>query len=781
MLDWSNIYIMFVEQYCMKCRFYIWLVLVFLLSQAIPTYAQHTNQFLDTSIRKPIPINIEKLLEGESEEVVVTGLSRAGFQKENPITIQAISSKTIDRTIASNIMDQLSLHSPGVSVLKTGPNISKPFIRGLGYHRVLTLYDGIRQEGQQWGDEHGLEVDGFQIHRAEIIKGPASLLFGSDAIAGVVSLIPYLPKLDQGQIEGRVLTEYQSNNGLWASGVRLGQRSKHWLWQASASKRIAGNYSNAIDGKVYLTGFQETNLGFQTGYYSKKGSSLLSATYYDNLQAIPDGSRDSASRQFTKQVLDGQMDDVKNRPLVSENELNGYALSGLVQSIKHYRVYSKHQYQFGKIDLDALVGFQQNNRKEFTHPAWPDQAGLSLQLNTLNYGINLNMPLSTAAEMSIGANGMYQQNKHLNATDFPIPNFQLWDLGAYVHGKWNWQNWHVAGGLRWDQRQLTSADFYTGPNLQNGFEQQYHFPDTAGSVLQFPAFEKRFNGYSFALGVAYNINTTWSLKANLSRGYRAPSITELASNGLDPGAHILYLGNRAFVPETSWQQDLGISLTTAQLQWSLSLFHNRLNHFIYLTQLLDASGLPQTDAQGNKTFQYQQAAARLLGFESEIKWHPSFLPQWNMTSSIAYVQGENLQERFNGKGNQGEWLPLIPPTTWQGSIEKNWVTNISWMPNLHITASWEAAAAQNRYLALYGTETRTAAYTLFHLGCGTSLTLGGKRQLTIQCQINNLFDLAYQNHLSRLKYLEYYQSAPNGNSGIYNMGRNASIKCIFSF
>ncbi len=479
---------MFVEQYCMKCLFYLGLMFCLLLLMAMPAHALETKSSIDTSIRKPLSNNAEKLLEGESEEVVVTGLSRAGFQKENPITIQAISSKTIDRTIASNIMDQLSLHSPGVSVLKTGPNISKPFIRGLGYHRVLTLYDGIRQEGQQWGDEHGLEVDGFQIHRAEIIKGPASLLFGSDAIAGVVSLIPYLPKLDKEQIEGRILTEYQSNNGLWANGVRLGQRSKHWLWQASASKRIAGNYSNSIDGKVYLTGFQESNLGLQTGYYSKKGFSLLCATYYDNLQAIPDGSRDSANRQFTKQVLDGQFDDVKNRPLVSESELNGYALSGLVQSIKHYRVYSKHQYHFGKIDLDALVGFQQNKRKEFTHPAWPDQAGLSLQLNTLNYGINLNMPLSTIVEMSIGVNGMYQQNKHLNATDFPIPNFQLWDLGAYVHGKWNWKNWHLAGGLRWDQRQLRAADFYIGPNSQNGFEQQYHFLRYSWVCITIPSF-----------------------------------------------------------------------------------------------------------------------------------------------------------------------------------------------------------------------------------------------------------------------------------------------------
>jgi iron complex outermembrane receptor protein len=152
-----------------------------------------------------------------------------------------------------------------------------------------------------------------------------------------------------------------------------------------------------------------------------------------------------------------------------------------------------------------------------------------------------------------------------------------------------------------------------------------------------------------------------------------------------------------------------------------------------------------------------------------------------VSSSLAYVNGINLQESFKGKGNQGEWLPLIPPITWYGAIEKNWITNIPWIPNVQVRASWESATAQNRYLALYATETRTAAYTLFHLGFGTSLTLRGKKQLAIQCQINNLFDLAYQNHLSRLKYLEYYQASPNGSSGIYNMGRNASIKCIFSF
>jgi len=112
-------------------------------------------------------------------EVVVTGVSRATLIRENPVSISSVSAKAIEQTIQSNVIDVLVKNVPGLNAVKTGPNISKPFIRGLGYSRVLTLYDGMRQEGQQWGDEHGIEADAYNIERAEVIKGPASLMFGS--------------------------------------------------------------------------------------------------------------------------------------------------------------------------------------------------------------------------------------------------------------------------------------------------------------------------------------------------------------------------------------------------------------------------------------------------------------------------------------------------------------------------------------------------------------------------------------------------------------------------
>src|ERR1017187_4650667 len=168
--------------------------------------------------------NYEILLkprQGTLNEVVVTGVSKAELVRENPVAIVSVSEKSIEASAETNIIDVLVKNAAGLNAVKTGPNISKPFIRGLGYNRVLTLYDGVRQEGQQWGDEHGIEVDAYNIEKAEVIKGPASLMYGSDAVAGVVSLMPAMPTNTDNKLKGKFYSEYQSNNGLAGNGLRL--------------------------------------------------------------------------------------------------------------------------------------------------------------------------------------------------------------------------------------------------------------------------------------------------------------------------------------------------------------------------------------------------------------------------------------------------------------------------------------------------------------------------------------------------------------------------------
>ncbi|MDQ6761936.1 MAG: TonB-dependent receptor plug domain-containing protein, partial [Bacteroidota bacterium] len=148
----------------------------------------------------------------EESEIVVTGSSKATSIRRNPIPIISISKTYLQQNLSTNVIDAIA-KVPGISAVTTGPNVSKPFIRGLGFNRILTLYDGVRQEGQQWGDEHGIEVDQNTVDKVEVVKGPASLIYGSDAVAGVVNLIPANPPAD-GKIIGNILNEYQTNNRL---------------------------------------------------------------------------------------------------------------------------------------------------------------------------------------------------------------------------------------------------------------------------------------------------------------------------------------------------------------------------------------------------------------------------------------------------------------------------------------------------------------------------------------------------------------------------------------
>jgi len=711
------------------------------------------------------------------EEVVVTGSTKAALIKENPISISLITPKMIEHSNENNIIDVLAKNTPGLNALKTGPNISKPFIRGLGYFRVLTLYDGVRQEGQQWGDEHGLEVDSYNIDKAEVVKGPASLIYGSDALAGVVSLMPSIPKNSDGKMNNRWLSEYQSNNGLVGNGFRISSGSNHWLWAVRGSLRIAKNYSNKIDGRVYNTSFQEKNLSALIGYKSSTGFSHFNVTLYDNLQGIPDGSRDSLTRKFTKQIDEGTEDEIKNRPIVSTTELDSYSLSPLHQRIQHYRVYVNNHYQINKGDLNLLLAASQNIRREYNHPTIPQQAGMYVRLNTLNYSLRYNLPWSSTLESSLGITGMLQNNKVKDATDFPIPDFSLADFGVSITSQWKKEKWIVSGGIRMDARSLHFPDFYIAKNSATEFFKHVSIPDTAGATLQFKELEKYFYGFSTSIGTTFQWNEHINLKANIARGYRAPNIAEIASNGLDPGAHIHYLGNRSFVPEFNWQEDVGIFATFSSITTSISFFNNNIQNYIYLNQVTDANGNPITDAQGNKTFQYQQSSAQLYGLEASLILKPKFISGFSFNNQFALCYGYNRNPIYENKKQQGEYLPFIPPARLVSSINQEFKIKSKWISDVNAMIEMDLNTTQNRYLALYNTETKTSGYALVNINAGATFF----KNWQLQFQVNNLFDAVYQSNMSRLKYFEYYLYSPNGHYGIYGMGRNFCVKVIVNF
>ena len=238
----------------------------------------------------------------EQEAVTVTGVSSATRTKQSPQPVDVIRRQDFVNTPATNTIDAIAKLVPGVNSVTTGPAVSKPFIRGLGYNRVLTINDGIAQEGQQWGDEHGIEIDDYSVQRIEVLKGPASLMYGSDAIAGVINIQSQLPPAPEGTIKANFLTEYQTNNALRGFYGNIGGTKHGFSWNAYGSYKGAQDYKNKYDGYVFNSKFYNKNFGGMIGYGGNWGHSYVLVSNFDQHLGIVEGVRDSATGQFIKSI-----------------------------------------------------------------------------------------------------------------------------------------------------------------------------------------------------------------------------------------------------------------------------------------------------------------------------------------------------------------------------------------------------------------------------------------------------------------------------------------------
>src|SRR5579863_4874345 len=437
----------------------------------------------------------------EAGEVVVTGVSKATEIKRAPIPIVAVSKSYIDQhSAAGNVIDAVA-NLPGISAVTTGPNISKPFIHGLGYNRVVTLEDGIRQEGQQWGDEHGIEVDQNSIDRIEIIKGPASLTYGSDAIGGVVNLLTP-PPVPDGKILGYASGVHGTNNGLINGTVRLQGNGNGLIWGTQLSAKGAKDYQDQHDGRVYATNFNEKGARAMIGLNKAWGYSYLNASLFDDLQAIPDGSRDSLTRKFTYQVTDSD----SYRPIVPESVLNSYSIPTLHQHVQLFRIYNISSFALGNGNLLINLGWQYSHRREFTHPQNPDVPGLNIELHTYTYDLKYNFSIAHAWETTVGVNGMYQDNALGYSTDFPIPAYHQFDYGPFLIEKKTFGKLDLMAGVRFDSRSFSVQAAYIDTTVAY-YPSLYKGPNptsTPNVVSQFTALSKSFSGFTGSFGGTYN-------------------------------------------------------------------------------------------------------------------------------------------------------------------------------------------------------------------------------------------------------------------------------------
>jgi iron complex outermembrane receptor protein len=713
----------------------------------------------------------------ETGEVVITGVARATELKKSPIPIIAISKEALDeRAGAGNVIDQIA-NLPGVSAVTTGPNVSKPFIHGLGYNRVITSVDGIRQEGQQWGDEHGVEVDQNAIDRIEVIKGPASLTYGSDAIGGVVNMISPAP-VAEGKILGSVQGIYGTNNGLYNGSFRLQGNQNGLVWGTVISAKGAKDYQNQHDGRVYNTAYQERDARAMIGVNKSWGYSYFNASIFDDQQEIPDGSRDSITRKFTKQISE----DDAFRPIVTNAELNSYAISPLHQRVQLYRIYNNSNFIFSdNASLSVNLGYQYSHRREFTHPTATDIPGLNLNLTTYTYDVKYNFTFADDYETSVGLNGMYQTNSLGAGTDFPIPAYHQFDIGPFFFIKKSYGKLDLSGGARFDSRSFTGQAAYidttnsTFPSLYTGSN-----PTTAANVTkQFDALNKTFTGFSGSFGATYNFSNEFLLKGNIARGFRAPSIAELSANGADPGSQIYHTGNKNFVPEFSLQEDLGAFLTLPNVTASAELFNNDISNYIFQEQLLNPDGSPVI-TNGYNTFSYVQSKAQIYGGEVNLDIHPVKWLHFENALSVTYGQNKGT----GGKVPDSlKYLPFIPPLHTHSELRGSFDKGFGSFKKVYGFVGFDHFSAQDHFFSAYGTETYTAGYNLLSAGIGSDLVnAAGKTWVKVFIEGTNLGNVNYQSNMSRLKYFDNPNGAgPGVAPGIFNMGRNISFKIVVPF
>ena len=721
---------MIIKKQNLKMKHIIIYIGVCLWTIPLAVSAQHVHEHSDC-----LEDSINPMKEAILSEVTVQGIAGVQRLKDAASPFMVVTPKLLHNAQGTNMVDAIS-HLPGLAQISTGSGISKPVIRGLGYNRVVVVDQGIRQEGQQWGDEHGLEVDEEGVHSVEVLKGPASLMYGSDAIAGVMILHPEHP-LKEGRMQVKVGGQYQSNNNLYDYRIGFAGNQNGWLWNWHFLDKSAQCYKNDIDGRVPGSWFKERDVQGMLGVNKSWGHSWLRFSLVNFKPGITEGER----------AEDGSL-----------TESLGF------QKVRHTKVVSDNAWYFGNGTLKAIVGYQQNYRREFeveeeegsSAPQEPEVA-LAMRLHTVNYDIKYLHTLPHDWKLSTGIGGMWQKNVN-QGNEYLIPDYRLFDIGFFATAEYQLDKWHFSGGARFDNRHLNASSLMEDDEVR------------------FKALGKNFTGVTGSLGAVWNVTDKMNLRLNASRGFRAPTVSELSSNGVHEGSVQYELGNPDLKAEKSTQIDLGLDYTSQYVSLQTSLFCNWISDYIFLSRL-------NYETDGYRTYEYHQSDARLMGGEISLDVHP-FNPL-HIANAFSYVRGIRTLSNSPLKGEDnnslplreggGRSLPMMPAPRWTCSVRYEF-------PNfahehcrrVFLAAGMEYNFRQNKFYALDDTETATPSYALFNLSAGMDLHIFGHNciELTFSCQ--NLFDKVYQPHLSRLKYTDV--NPVTGRQGVSAMGRNFCVK-----
>ena len=528
--------------------------------------------------QQPLDIVLTESVFEMDEIIISTPFNK--LQSDNVMKVEHKSVKQLQKQGASTLIQGLSSIA-GVSQISTGTNIGKPVIRGLSSNRVLVYTQGIRFENQQFGGEHGLGINEAGIESVEVIKGPASLLYGSDALGGVLYLNP---------------EKFAKNNS-----VESGIGSRY--------------FSNTLGGN--------TTFGFKASAEKFKFLSRLTYNSHSDYK-VPDGNRVTNSRYNEYDLKTGVGFDVKNYsseirynfnqssigiPEEIGEQSSSTSLLAPYQKIDNHILSSHNHIYFNNSNLDINLGYIANNRKEFEEEDGEKELALYMKLKTFNYDVKYSLPKIYKLESIIGVQGLTQTNTNFGE-EILIPDATINDIGVFATTILDFDKHTLQGGLRFDNRNI----------ITKGFDE----------VI---AIDKSFTSFTASVGHKTTLLKYITSRLNFATGYRAPNLAELSSYGIHEGTNRFEIGNANLTNEQNYQIDLALEYKNEHIEFYVNGFYNTINNYIFITP----TGAIIEDAN---VFEYVQDNADLYGGEFGFHLHPHPLDWLHYESSFETVTGK---------------------------------------------------------------------------------------------------------------------------------------------
>lgn len=554
--------------------------------------------------QKETTISVQLVEDFHQMDEVIISTAFNKLQSQNVMKVEHQSMKSLQQKGTSTLIEGLAT-IPGVSQVSTGTSIGKPVIRGLSGNRVLVYSQGVRLENQQFGEEHGLGLNDAGVESVEVIKGPASLLYGSDAIGGVLYFNPEKfgkPNTSELNFNQKYFTNTKGTNS--SLGYKLSGDDLKFSARISNNKHA--DYKIADGDRVTNTRYEELDFKTGLGYSDSNFSTTFRYNYNELDLGIPE---DGIAEQTTSKHPDFPKQGVFSHILSLNNSI-----------------------YFKNSKLDADVGYIVNDRSEFEDS---DVAILQMKLKTFNYNVKYYLPKFGKFEAIIGTQGMHQTNVN-SGEELLIPDATTNDYGVFGTVNYEWNKNVIQAGIRYDNRNVTS--------ISNGI---------IGEEGYFEAIDKKFESFNSSLGFKTNLKENIILRVNLASGFRAPNLAELTSNGVHEGSNRYEIGNSNLENEQNFQTDLNLEYRNPHFELFVNGFYNHINNYIFIS--------PNGNViDGNDVYDYVQDNAALFGGEAGIHFHPHPFDWLHITSSF---------ESVTGKKSNGDNLPLIPANKWNNSLK----------------------------------------------------------------------------------------------------------------